>query len=373
MDFSFTDEQVEIENLTERILAGQVTPDRLKELEATQEWVDRETYAELAKSNLLGISLPEEYGGSGYGLIEQALVLKQVGRALAHVPVLATTLMGALPIARFGTAEQAQAWVPGAVDGSVILTSALVEPSDAPATEPDTVASKDGDAWVLDGAKSCVTAGLIADRILVPARLDEGGIGVFLVDPAAAGVVVERQETTNREPEAHVTLQGVRVPAGDRLGGDSADGVAITRWIEQHATLGWCALQLGVTEKATEETAAYTSTREQFQRPLAHFQAVAQRAADMFIDVEGIRLTLWQAAWRLEVGRPADDEIAIAKFWAADGGHRVAHGGVHLHGGVGVDVDGTFHRYFIWAKKIEFVLGHSTHQLLDIGRRLAEA
>lgn len=372
MDFSFTDEQLEVEGLARRILSDRVTPDRLAELERSGEWVDWGTYRELAKASLLGIALPEEHGGSGLDLIAQVLVLKQVGRVLAPLPIVASTLMGAMPVARFGTRDQAGRWVPRVADGSAVLTTALVEPSDAPPTDPDTTASRKGDAWVLNGVKSCVSAGLVAERIFVPARADDGSLGVFAVDPSSSGVTVERQETTNREPEAHVTLQNVTVSDADRLGGDAVDGAEIVRWIEQHATVGLCAVQLGVTEKATEDTAAYTSNREQFQRPLAHFQAVAQRAAEMFIDVEGIDLTLWQAAWLLSEGRPAEDEVAVAKFWAADAGHRVAHAGVHLHGGVGVDVDGPFHRYFIWAKKIEFALGHSTNQLLAIGRRLAE-
>jgi alkylation response protein AidB-like acyl-CoA dehydrogenase len=135
--------------------------------------------------------------------------------------------------------------------------------------------------------------------------------------------------------------------------------------------VGLCAIQLGVTDKALRMTAEYTTTRVQFDRPLAHFQAVGQRAADAFIDVEGIRLTLWQAAYRLDEGLPADTEVEVAKFWASDGGHRVAHAAAHLHGGVGVDVDYPLHRYFLWAKKLELTLGGSTQQLLRIGRHLA--
>jgi alkylation response protein AidB-like acyl-CoA dehydrogenase len=131
----------------------------------------------------------------------------------------------------------------------------------------------------------------------------------------------------------------------------------------QRAVLGLCALQVGVVERALRLTAEYTSKREQFGKPLATFQAVGQRAADAYIDVEAIRWTTWQAAWRLGAGEPAAPEIAIAKFWAAEAGHRVVYAAQHLHGGIGLDLDYPLHRYFLWSKQIELSLGSATRQL----------
>ena len=111
----------------------------------------------------------------------------------------------------------------------------------------------------------------------------------------------------------------------------------------------------------------------QFGRPIGSFQAVAQRLADAYIDVEAVRLTMWQAAWRLAAGLPAETEVATAKFWAADAGHRVAHAAVHVHGGVGIDIDHPLHRYFVAAKRAEFELGGATAQLRRIGAALARA
>ncbi len=137
--------------------------------------------------------------------------------------------------------------------------------------------------------------------------------------------------------------------------------------------MGLCALQLGVSERALELTAAYARSREQFGKPIGSFQAVSQRLADAYIDIEGIRLTLWQAAWRMSEQLPCEIEIATAKFWAAEGGHRVAHTAVHVHGGVGIDTDGEVHRYFVAAKHNEFALGGATAQLRRIGAALASA
>ncbi len=142
-------------------------------------------------------------------------------------------------------------------------------------------------------------------------------------------------------------------------------------WMIDRATVGLCAMQLGVAERALEMTAEYTKTRHQFGRPIANFQAVRQRAADAYIDVEAMRLTLWQAVWCLDVDVDADLEVATAKFWAAEGAQRVVHAAQHLHGGIGVDVDYPLHRYFLWAKQIELTLGHGTEQLLRIGRIFA--
>ena len=135
--------------------------------------------------------------------------------------------------------------------------------------------------------------------------------------------------------------------------------------------LAGSAEQLGITEGALALTSSYAKTREQFGRPIGTFQAVSQRLADGYIDVLGQRLTLWQAAWRLEEGLPADTEVAIAKLWAADAGHRLAHTTVHVHGGVGIDLDGEAHRYFTAAKRFEFLHGGATEQALRIGRTLA--
>ena len=159
-------------------------------------------------------------------------------------------------------------------------------------------------------------------------------MAVFLVPPAADGVSVERQTANNGQPEGLLTLDGVRVGA-DALLGSVADGPAVVEWLVQRSTTALALVQAGAAAASLALVAEYTKTREQFGKPIATFQAVGQRAADAYVDAEAIRLTAWQAAWRIAEGLPADKEIAVAKFWAADGGQRVVHAAVHLHGGVG--------------------------------------
>ena len=136
-------------------------------------------------------------------------------------------------------------------------------------------------------------------------------------------------------------------------------------------TAGLCATQAGVSAAALRLTATYTTERHQFGSPIATFQAVAQRAADAYIDTQGIQFTAWQAAWRLDEGLDAADELDIAKFWAAEAGSRVADAAQHLHGGIGVDTDYPLHRYYRLAKHLELTLGGRTERLRRLGARMA--
>lgn len=370
MDFGLSEEQEATRDLARQILSDRSTHERLKEIEAGGEGFDRDTWTELAKAGLLGIALPEDVGGSGLGFVALCQLLEEVGRTVSPVPVLPTVVLGALPIAQFGTEAQRQQYLPDVVDRGGVLTAALVETGTDP-LHPTTTARRDGDGWRVDGVKTLVPAGLIADRILVPAAAgDDGAIVVLIVDPSATGVTRERQDTTSGIPQARIELDGVQVPASDVLG-DAESGSAIVDWMVERANAAMCSIATGVCEQALHMTAEYTKTREQFERPIATFQAVGQRAADAYIDTEAIRLTALQAAWRLEEGLPAAAEVAVAKFWAADGGQRVVHAAQHLHGGIGVDRDYPLHRYFLWAKELELTLGGATPQLLTLGAILA--
>lgn len=370
MDFAFSPDQESLRDLAKKICSDHVTHDRLKAIEQTPDWFDRDLWSALATANLLGLALPEEYGGVGLGLIELCLVLEQIGAAVAPVPVYASALLGAAPIAEFGGVAQKRRWLPGVVTGETILTAALAEfPAEEP-TAPETRAVRDGSGWRLDGVKQCVPAAHLAARILVPATTGDGTVGVFLVDPKATGVTLERQIATNKEPLSRVTLTGVAVGADDVLG-DPTAGATIVEWLVDRATVGLCALELGVVERALRMTAQYTIERKQFDRAIASFQAVQQRSADAFIDVEGIRMTLWQAAWLLTEGRPAREEILSAKIWASEAGHRIAYTAQHLHGGIGVDTDYPLYRYYLWSKAIELTLGSGARNLARLGALIA--
>jgi len=348
MNFDKSDSQNELAGLVREIVTSRAAGEG-------GDGFDRTLWHELGKAGVLSAALPESLGGAGLGLLEQCSVLTELGRAVAPAPYLASIVLGASAIAAFGTPEQQRRWAEPAGRGELVLTAALEGPV------MDTL----GAGVVGTG----VMAAPWADAFLVPAGAD-----VFIVERSDAGVTVEPQEHTDGVTAGRVVLDDA-VFDGDGLSDDRVlpGGEEVARWLMRRGTVGLCALQLGVTERALELTAEYARNRVQFARPIGSFQAVSQRLADAWIDVEAIRLTLWQAAWRLSEGLPADVEIATAKFWAADAGHRVAHTAVHIHGGVGIDSSYILQRYFAAAKHNEFALGGATSQLRRIGAELAKA
>jgi alkylation response protein AidB-like acyl-CoA dehydrogenase len=370
MDFAFTEEQEALRQLAHQIFADHCSHEQLRAVEQTPEWFHRGLWNDLAKANLLGVALPEDVGGSGLGFLELALLLEEQGRAVAPVPLWPTLVLAALPINLFGSEAQRRQWLPGVARGETILTAALVENGYDDAATITATARRDGSTWRLDGAKTCVPAAHLAARILVPARTGDAAAGVFLVDPHAAGVQLQRDTATNGEPQFELQLSGATVGADDVLG-DPQGGGAIVDWTLQRAIAAQCATNVGVADAALRMTASYLTNRKQFGKALATFQAVAQRAADAFIQVEGMRWTAWQAIWKLSEGQPAHEDVSVAKFWAGSGGHFTTYASQHLHGGMGLDLDYPVHRYFLWSKAIELALGNPTQHLAKLGATMA--
>src|SRR5664280_2210433 len=377
MDFIFDEEQKAVQEAVDGIFAGIVTPDRVQQVEATEERFDRELWAELAQADLLGLPLPGALGGGGFGMVEVALMLEAHGRSVAPLPLWATLVLGAMPIAEFGSVALAGSVLPGVAAGGVVLSAALADVAGDIAVggrgEPAVTATAGaGDGMVLSGSAFAVPFAHVADRVLVPAVV-EAGIVIAAVDPRASGVAIERAVTTNREVHPHLHLDGVVVGPDDLLaGGDPTQGRRVLGWMLNRAWTGLCALQLGVVEAAVTQTAAYLNTREQFGRPLSTFQGTMLRAADAAIDTESIRVTLWQAAWRLDNGLDADRAVTVASWFAAEAGQRAVFATQHLHGGMGADIGYPIHRYFLWGKQIELLLGSPSAQLARLGRQVVD-
>jgi 3-oxocholest-4-en-26-oyl-CoA dehydrogenase beta subunit len=364
MDFAFTDEQQAVSSLAAKIFADRATPDRVASVEQSADRFDRELWSALATAGLLGIALPEAHGGAGLGMTELCLVLEQQGRRVAPLPLLWSSL-AAMTVGAFARAATAAAWVPAVADGRVVLTCALAEPGAGDPLRPSVEAARDADGrWRLDGERLSVPFAHVADRVLTPARVratDE--LVVVLVDPTDPATSHERAEATDREVLTHLTFDGA--PAEEVAGAGAAG------WLHQRALVGVAALQLGVAEEALALAAAYTSTRFQFGKPLSSFQSTSARAADAYIDIQAMTVTLWQAAWRLDHGLDAALAVEVAKWWAAEAGQRVVHATQHLHGGLGADVAYPVHRYFLAGKQLEDTLGGGSAHLARIGAALA--
>jgi alkylation response protein AidB-like acyl-CoA dehydrogenase len=368
MDFSLSETQEELRGLAHRILEDRSGLQHLKERDRSDDWYDQPTWQEFAKANLLGVALPESAGGLGFGFLDLCMVLREVGSHVSPLPAVPTLVSGALPIARFGSDAQ-QAILAKVASGDVLLTAALVELGSEP-EKPTTTATRDGDGWKISGTKSNVPGLAAAELVLVPATVD-GKVAMFLVPASAAGITAAPQQSMNHEPLFEMELRDVRV-GDDALLGSLEQGAEILSWTLNRTTIALCAIVSGVADQAVRMTAQYTCDRKQFDRAIGTFQAVGQKMADCFIDMQGIELTMLQAATHLDEGRDDTVEVATAKFWAAEGGNRIAHAALHIHGGISIDVDYPVHRYFLWLKQYEFTLGSATPELLRIGKVLAE-
>jgi alkylation response protein AidB-like acyl-CoA dehydrogenase len=354
MDFTFSADQESLRKLTASVFSDERAAD-----------VDAQ-WRELGRADLHGLAVPTEHGGSGLGLLELCILFEQAGRVAAAAPVVPTQL-ATLAVAELGSVEQKRRLLPAVARGELVIAMALDEVG-ASADAPLTRATSDGAGFRIDGVKIGVAALERAKLVIVPARLPDGSSGLFLVDAGADGATRERQLLTDDVPVHQLTLAGVRVGEADRLGNHRPDALA---WVNARMLAGLCAYELGIAVRQLELTAGYVVKRQQFGKPIGTFQAVAQRVADMYIDVESLRLTVWQAASRLADGQAAAEEVATAAYFAAEAGHRVATAAQHLHGGIGFDRAYPLHRYFLAAKRVELQLGGAHQQLARLGAILA--
>ena len=362
MDLTPTEASTDLGGLVRTITESVCTPEHQRVLDGLDERFDRDLWSKLIDADILSTAAPEALGGGGFGVLEQAAVLTALGRQLAAVPYLESSVLAGGALAKFGSEALQQDWAVPAINGAKVVTVAL----DGEMGEGPVLAQPDDAGFRLTGSRTQVAYGPVADAFLVPAETPSG-VQVFLITTADQAVTVSTLDTTGHGTVGHLELGGTSVDASRVVGGQE-----VLDWLTVRTALGRTAFQLGVLERALELTAVYAREREQFDRPIGSFQAVSSRLADGYIDVKALRSTLTQAAWRLSEDLPADIDVASAAFWAADAGHRVAHTTVHVHGGVGIDMDHPIHRYFLAAKQTEFALGGATGQLLRIGRELAD-
>lgn len=369
MDFSLPESGHDVRGLARDIATAVSTPERVAELEASRAPIDSDLWRELGAAGLLGLEVPSAVAGDSggdLGIIENALVATELGRVLARVPF-AQHAIAALPvIAEHGSPALRDRLLKAGASGQTTVTVAIEEDLGSPYDSPATTLSADG---TLSGTKVDVPYVEAADVVLVDATGPDGVV-VVAVDAKAAGITVTPTPSTGLIPTAQVDFDAIPVESDAICAGKAAVDALWAR-----ATLAICAEQTGVVERALELTAEYAREREQFGRPIGSFQAVAQRLADGYIDVQGLSLTTTQATWLLansDNTTEIHNAIATAKFWAAEAGHRVAHTTVHVHGGVGLDTSHPVHRYFLRAKQNEFTYGSGTAALRGLGADLAD-
>lgn len=392
MDFTFTEEQQAATEAARAVFSG-VAPDAVPSPAlvpgAVAEDIDRPLWAGLAAGDLLSLTLAPEHGGAGLDLVALCLVLRESAKVLARVPLLETCAV-AMALQRYGDQGLAADLLPRIGRGDLVLTVGANgrtghDPAELAVTaRPDSDSNSDsnsnsnsnsggtraGARWVLDGVQSGVPWAQVADWIAVPAHTGSGRAVLALVRRDDEGVTIAEQVSTNGELLGEVGLNAVRIEARRLIDADDA-----WEWLRSVLTTGTCALALGLGEAVLAMTSQYTGKREQFGFPVATFQAVAVQAADRYIDLRAMEVTLWQAAWRLAVGGagalPPAGDVAVAKIWASDGVRRVVQTAQHLHGGFGADTDYPLHRFHAWAKQIELSLGPAAAHEEALGDLLA--
>ncbi|MGW1883576.1 acyl-CoA dehydrogenase family protein [Streptomyces sp. NPDC001970] len=337
MDFTPTDEQAAARDLAARIFGDLSTHERLAA-------AGTGTDAELWKA-LCAAGLPAAV--ADVGLLGLVLMLEEQGRTTAQVPFAASCVYGLLAVDRHGTDEQRERLLPSLSDGTAVATGAF-------AARGAIRADEDGR---LTGTVTYVPWLRDATHVLVP----DADRGLWLI--RAADAETAPVETTAPWAAGRLVLDGTR---GERLGGDGAyeDVLAAAR-------IAFAGLQAGVCAGSLARAVAYTSVREQFGRPLSTRQAVQLRAADAYMDTEAIRVTAYEAAWRLDEGLPYATHALTAAWWASEAGKRVVHSGQHLHGGLGADLDHPVHRHFLWGRQLDAYLGCGSEVLAELGDVIA--
>ncbi|MFD5654204.1 acyl-CoA dehydrogenase family protein [Streptomyces sp. NPDC127039] len=373
MDFSLGEELEAVRDLAREIFTDRATPERLREVETSPTRSDSRLWADLASAGLLGAVLPEADGGAGLGMAGLCVLLEEQGRRVAPVP-LWPALVGGLAVAAHGTPRQRAELLPGLASGGGRPTVALEEFGPADPLTPRTRATpddtgRDGPRWRLTGTKAVVPAPDGARHVLVTATTDAGP-GLFLVATDAPGTTWEPAETTTYDLSGHLALDGAPAEAV----GTPGDGTAAA--LVRDSFVALAAVQVGVAEGALRYAADHLGGRLQFGRPLATFQAVQHQLADCYIDIDAMRVTLWQAVDALLEpfdAADADRAALVAKWWATEAGLNTVHRVQHVHGGIGVDTDYPVHRHFLWGKQISTTLGGAGADLERLGTLLTGA
>jgi alkylation response protein AidB-like acyl-CoA dehydrogenase len=351
VDFSLDETQQAVAGLAAGVLRSDADDSRTNAALSAELGYDETLWKAMGQAGLLALAMPEDLGGDGFGPIEVGVVLTEVGRQTLPLPALATLALGVLPLTRFGSAEQQRAVLPEVADGR-LLTAALRDATGSPVRT-----SEGADELTLTGSRVGVPYAAHAHRVLVPTDA-----GTALIDPQATGVTLRRTPTSTGAAEYSMQLDGVRVATADVLAAGRAD-------VDRYAVCGAAAVADGVIAAALQLTAEHLRTREQFGRPLATFQAVAQQVADVYVAARTVHLAAASAAWRLGTGLDADEDLAVAAYWLAAELPKALQVCHHLHGGLGVDITYPLHRYYSQAKDLARFVGGSAHRLDALGAR----
>jgi butyryl-CoA dehydrogenase len=376
MDFELTPDQRAIQTLTRELAEAEIVPNA-GAWDREHRFPD-ELYPKLAELGLLGVCVPEEYGGVGADFLSYVLVLEELSRADAGVGVTVAVHTSAttLPILAFGTEEQRARFVPPLARGEHLGAFALTEPgSGSDAGSLRTTAVADGDEWVLNGAKQWITNGSRAGTFLLFARTDPQtagarGVSCFVLDPDHVRVTREEEKLgLNSSTTSDISVEGARV-GRDRLLHEEGRGFRIAMATLDGGRIGIAAQAVGIAQAGFEVARAYAQEREQFGRRIGDFQAIQWKLADMSTEIDAARLLTYRAAWLKQEGRPHATEGAKAKLFASEMARRQTAEAIQILGGYGYTKEFPVERYYRDAKITEIYEGTSEIQRLVIARSI---
>jgi alkylation response protein AidB-like acyl-CoA dehydrogenase len=369
--FAFTDEQEELRRGLRRFLEDRSPSTQVRRLMETDTGYDPSVWAQMAEQlGLQGLTVPEAYGGAGFGAVEQLVVLEEMGRALLCAPYFSTAVLAVNALRASGDEAAQRDLLPGIAEGRTLATLAVPEDDGAWATDRlQTRARPSGGGYVVDGAKSFVLDGTIADLVLLVAQAPEGPT-LFAVDGRDAGLSRRALQTVDMTRK-QAALVFDAVPAR-RVGAEGAAAAVVERTV-QLASVALAAEQVGGAQRCLEMSVDYAKLRVQFGRPIGSFQAIKHKCADMLLEVESAKSAAYYAAWAAADGSPELPLVAsLAKAYCSDAYFHVAAENIQIHGGIGFTWEHDAHLYYRRAKSSEVMLGGPTHHREIVARHLID-
>lgn len=353
--FARSEEQTMLAATVRELLEASASLDSVRDMSLTPDAFNRDVWNALGEMGLIGLTLPEEYGGAGYGFAEMAVVFEELGRMVTPVPLL-SSLMAATAVVESGDQDQKKGILPPIASGETVATLATFETAHGDGvTSIGTSATRTEAGWMLAGTKRFVTDAPNADVLVVTATVD-GGTGLFVVACNAEGLTVTPTPSLDpTRPLGRVTFEDVLVPLDAYLGG-ATNPAAVRRAID----VGVVALaqeQIGGAQRCLEMATEYAKTRYQFGRAIGSFQAIKHMCADMLVDVEHARSAAWHGARTLDDPREAPIAVPLARSVCSDAYLSVAGANIQVHGGIGFTWEHDAHLYFKRAKSTSLLLG----------------
>jgi alkylation response protein AidB-like acyl-CoA dehydrogenase len=376
MDFGLSEEQVAVRRLAAEFADREIVPHAAAWDRAEQ--VDLRAIRQLGELGLLGLTIPEEYGGTGGDHLTYCLVVEELGRADSSVRGIVSVSLGLVgrSIARYGTEAQRREWLPRLCSGEAVGCFGLTEPdAGSDAASLTTRAVRKGDRWLLSGEKNFITNGTSAQLALVFARTgDDGakGITAFLIPtdrPGFTAYEIHGKLGLRGQATARLTLDEVDVPDAARLG-EPGQGFAIAMSALAKGRMSLAAGCVGILQGCLAAAVGYATSRTQFGRPIAGFQLVQQLIADIAVETEAARLLVWRVADLVDRGQPFETEASVAKLYASEAAVRAANSALQVFGGYGYVDEYPVGKYLRDARVTTVYEGTSQIQQLIIGRAL---